>query len=293
MRKIGITLKSTNYVIYNNEDKSLRIKVLTSDNSLFIKSIQNPRNLGFAGGCNVGIRQALKDGADAVFLLNQDAEIDAESLKILEANPADIVAPVIRFKRNGKWVYDHGGKINWTIGRTSHIERSDNQFHLGGVKASQAQPATVRGVKINQTSHIETTSPNPPPEKASAHSGGEVGPGSLDYVSGCAMLIRRPVLEKIGLFDERFFLYFEDADYCQRAIRAGFKVAVEPKAIVTHHIIEKEKKPFRQQWEMLKSNYKFINKWLPFYKRPLAYRYWLVLLLWVLFKNILNRKIDR
>lgn len=270
-----------NTVIVNNSPKE---KARRFRETLFTSSIQNPRNLGFAGGCNVGIRRALVDGADAVFLLNQDAEIDSDSLKALEANPADIVAPIIRFKRGGKWVYDHGGKINWALGRTSHVELSDNQPHLGSA-SPKAKPA-ARGVMASQAQDEKF----PPPEKAYAHSGGEqrttINGPNIDYVSGCAMLIRRPVLENIGLFDERFFLYFEDADFCQRGIKAGFKVAVEPKAIVTHHIIEKEKKPFWQQREMLKSNYKFINKWLPVYRWPVAYCYWLVLSLWVYINNI-------
>ncbi len=54
------------------------------------------------------------------------------------------------------------------------------------------------------------------------------------YVIGAAMLIKRKVIEKIGLLDERYFLYFEDADYCLRASKAGYKLAIVPDTIVHH-----------------------------------------------------------
>ena len=54
------------------------------------------------------------------------------------------------------------------------------------------------------------------------------------YITGAAILIKREVIEKIGLLDESYFLYFEDADYCLRASRAGFNLAIVPQAKVTH-----------------------------------------------------------
>jgi len=59
-------------------------------------------------------------------------------------------------------------------------------------------------------------------------------PHYVDYITGCAMLIKRAVLAKIGLLDEDYFLYFEDADYCARARRAGFKCLYVPSPTVWH-----------------------------------------------------------
>jgi hypothetical protein len=56
----------------------------------------------------------------------------------------------------------------------------------------------------------------------------------LDYVAGTCMLIRRRVLEQIGLFDEAFFFYYEDADFCRRARQAGWRLSVAPEARVGH-----------------------------------------------------------
>jgi GT2 family glycosyltransferase len=59
-------------------------------------------------------------------------------------------------------------------------------------------------------------------------------PVEVEAVSGGAMLISRGIIEKIGLFDERYFMYFEDLDYCRRAKLAGFKVYYLPSAEVIH-----------------------------------------------------------
>jgi GT2 family glycosyltransferase len=228
-------------------DGSLEKLKVQSEKLKIAKIIENKKNLGFARGCNVGIKYALKNGAEAVLLLNQDTVVEKGFLKPLLENPADIVAPVIKFKRKGEWVYDFGGRVNWWVGRTTHLEFS----HLGGVMAS-------------------------PPAGGSACHHPRWGSG-IDYVSGCAMLIKRPVLEKIGLLDERYFLYEEDVDFCLKARKAGFKVVVEPKSIVIHKLSEGKEKPLKQHFSHLKSNFIFINQWIPVYKRPFAYGYLLAL----------------
>jgi GT2 family glycosyltransferase len=55
-----------------------------------------------------------------------------------------------------------------------------------------------------------------------------------DFASGCCEMIKREVLEKVGVFDERYFLYYEDNDLSQRAKKQGFKVFYQPKAILWH-----------------------------------------------------------
>src|SRR5439155_15115092 len=59
-------------------------------------------------------------------------------------------------------------------------------------------------------------------------------PRSFDYVSGCAMLLRASAVEKIGLLDERFFLYEEEVDYCLRARDLGYEVMLVPVRGVSH-----------------------------------------------------------
>lgn len=201
-----------------------------------VKIIKNNKNLGFAAGNNIGIRYASKQGADAVVLLNQDTIVEKDFLDPLLKNQADIVGPVIKFKRGGKWIYDYGGKIHWLIGRTSHQE-SLTCFNSG---------RSPRGLNFQDP----------------------------DYISGCAMLIRRPVFEKIGFLDERLFLYFEDVDFCLRATRAGFKIAVESDSMIFHKLDGGERKSLSHSYHLLRSNLIFINRYISFWKRPLGYLYW-------------------
>lgn len=208
-----------------------------------IKIIKNKRNLGFAAGMNVGVREALNHGAEAVLLLNQDTIVNSGFLKPLLENPADIVAPVIKFKREGKWFYDFGGKVDWWLGRPRHLE-SNTQYAIRDRERKK-----------------------------------------MGYVSGCAVLIKRPVLEAIGLLDESFFLYFEDVDFCLRARRAGFKIAVEPKSVIVHKLAEKKKKPLKQHLQLLKSNFIFISRYLSWWKKPLASFYLLALLLKIIWNQ--------
>lgn len=203
-----------------------------------VKIIENKKNLGFTTGNNRGIRHALRQGAEAALLLNHDTVVEKGFLKFLLDNSADIVGPVIKFKRAGKIVYDHGGKVDRVLGRNYHLE--------------SGRVGKVRGI---------------------------------DYVSGCAILIKRPVFEKIGLLDESFFIYYEDADFCLKAKQAGFKIAVEPKSVIFHKLDEGKKKPWRMHFHLLKSNLIFINRYVPLFLRPAAYIYLLLLL----FKVAINQ----
>ncbi len=157
-------------------------------------TIKNLQNLGFAGGINIGIKEALKNkNIDYILILNNDTILPKNFLQKILINPDDITAPVIKFKFKSYWVYDYGGKINWWTGRTKHLESS--RLHLRGEQES-----------------------------------------IVDYVSGCCMLIKREVFEKIGLFDERFFFYFEDVDFCVRAKKSGLGISVCEDAILYHKL---------------------------------------------------------
>ena len=63
-----------------------------------------------------------------------------------------------------------------------------------------------------------------------------VEPRERDFVTGCAMLVRRVALERVGLLDERFFLYYEETEWCIRAASAGFKIVHVPRAKIWHKI---------------------------------------------------------
>ncbi len=174
------------------------------------KVIFNKENLGFAGGNNVGIRYALKNKADFIFILNNDTEIKddcvlnlwqtfEEEEKIGITSPKIYYAPGLEFHKKryqkkdlGRVIWYAGGKIDWdnVLGR-----------HLGVDEVDQGQ--------------YEKKEEN-------------------EFATGCAFMAKRAVFENVGLFDERFFLYLEDLDFSYRVVKAGFKLIFNPQAVVWH-----------------------------------------------------------
>lgn len=217
-------------VEFNNRAEVERLqKTLAGVDVIVVDNSKN--NRGFAKAVNIGIKRALKEGAGQVLLVNPDIKISQKILTDLLRINTDIGAPVLKFRRNGRWVFDLGGKVNWIIGRTDHYE----------VAASSSAPRNA---------------------------------SQIDYVSGACMMIKKEVFEKIGFFDEQFFMYFEDVDFCLMAKQAGFRIAVDQKVIVEHQIEEHRNThdSFKMQCN-LASNLVFINKWVPWFFRPAAWIY--------------------
>jgi GT2 family glycosyltransferase len=109
-----------------------------------------------------------------------------------------------------------------------------------------------------------------------------------DYISGCCVIIKRAVFEKIGLFDERFFLYFEDADLQIRAIKNGFKLILDKKVEVLHElkgVSENTNKSFTNLFYNLQSNLLFILK----YQRGKNLIFSLIYYIALVFKVLLNQ----
>jgi GT2 family glycosyltransferase len=151
----------------------------------------NQANLGFAGGNNPAIRQALAAGSDYVWLLNNDTVVDPEALtamvELAEATPQTgaVASAIYRHDSPEEVEVWGGGKVNFLLGVVRH--------HL-----------------------------RPVAEK------------NLHYLSGASLLLRRRALEKVGLLDDGFFLYWEDTDLGFRLRKAGWKLAVASRARVWH-----------------------------------------------------------
>lgn len=110
-----------------------------------------------------------------------------------------------------------------------------------------------------------------------------------DYVSGAAMLVKDYVFKKIGYLDEDYFLYYEDTDFCVRAKRSGFNISVEPKSIIKHKLSATlGRKTWFTNYHNLKSNLLFIIKQTPFFYKPLALAYWVMLSIKVLINYLIN-----
>jgi len=183
-----------------------------------IRVIQNEKNLGFAEGNNVGIRES---NCDYVMLLNDDTVVGESILKdlvgVMENNEnIGIAGPMILYYNDPDRIWCAGGKLN-LFGYSSHIGK--------GLKKDLQQPFKKALTKLLR----KVLSKSASRESASQ---------PVDYISGCAMLIKRGVIDKIGLLDAEYFLYFEDMDFCFRAKRAGYECVYIPSPSVWHKTTE-------------------------------------------------------
>ncbi len=227
-------------IVVDNGSKDQSLDYLKKIKTDKITIIKNPKNLGFYKAVNMGIKKAFKKKADLVMPLDFDLDFSSDFISRLLKVDADVVAPVLKFKRDGKWVYDCGGKVSLIIGRSTHLEKD--------------KPLSS--------------------SEAALSSSDKGSPNWYDFVSGGCTIIKKEVIEKIGYFDEEYFVYYGDTDFAIRAKNAGFKVVADPNTIVHHKLeIAKQTKNIRKLKIALSDNLTFINKWVPWYFKPLAYSY--------------------
>lgn len=175
-----------------------------------ITIIQTKNNLGFAGGNNFAIKKIIKHNFDFVLLSNNDVFFDPDFLeKLIETSQEqkfDIVGPKIHFAPGHEYYKDRYsknelGKVFWSVGGKIDWDNIIGK-NIG-----------IDEVDNSQYDQINT---------------------DIDFISGCVILIKTSVFKKIGLFDEKYFMYLEDADFCQRAKNKDFKMAYIPQSKVWH-----------------------------------------------------------
>lgn len=94
----------------------------------------------------------------------------------------------------------------------------------------------------------------------------------VDHVAGAAMLIKREVVESVGTFDQRFFLYFEDLDFCRRVTNAGHTIFIDPQ-VVGEHQVSSSSMPLKRAFHQWKSHLLFFFKHFPRDVYPTAILY--------------------
>ena len=165
-------------------------------------------NLGFAAGVNVGIRYALRSHAQYVWLLNNDTILDSDALTLSSAFS------------NAK-VGGATSKIYFFKGREYHYQRySENErgnviWYAGGVIDWQTMIASHRGVDEVDRGQYDRVEPT-------------------EFITGCSFMIRTDIVDKIGFFDEKYFLYLEDLDFSLRMKRAGYTLLYVPSSRLWH-----------------------------------------------------------
>lgn len=198
-----------------------------------VRLIENPENIGFSKACNQGIRAA---NGKHVLLLNPDMLVGKDTLAktaiYLDAHPEVGVI---------------GAKLIGQDGKPMH--------HLR--RFPRLSDQLVIFFKLNKFF----------PRVMARYMGDDLDlekQQNVDSIRGSFFAINRTALEKIGLLDERFFIWFEEVDYCKRVYQAGMEVRYVPD-IVAHDLVGKsfvQRNKFWKRWQFTKSLVKYFLKWL-------------------------------
>ncbi|GAP10785.1 predicted glycosyltransferases [Bellilinea caldifistulae] len=167
--------------------------------------IRLTENKGYAGNNNAGIHAALQAGADWVFVLNEDTILDPLSIShLIQFGISNQQAGIL-----GPLVY-HFDEPEIIQSAGGKITKSWQAIHIGQNEQDQGQ---------------------------------FIQPIQVDWISGCAILIRREVIEQVGGIDERYFYYWEETEWCIRARSAGWQVWMVPQAKIWHKGVQRNYQP--------------------------------------------------
>jgi GT2 family glycosyltransferase len=228
------TCESLRVVVVDDASTDGTLDALRMTFGTAIDVIRLDQNVGFARALNHGIDFALKTRAEFILVLNNDTIINAQMVEMLIQVLQTRPAAGIA----GPVIYYHDYPEQvWHTG--------DRQ--LGG------PPFTWR---------------------IAARERLNVCPVDVDYVTGCAMLIKREVFTSVGLFDEDYQMYFEDADFCWRARRAGFRIVIAPLATMTHKVSRSTyHAPSSRIYRQTRGRTIFLNRCSPPLLQPVAHLY--------------------
>jgi GT2 family glycosyltransferase len=203
----------------------------------YIHLIRNDKNYGYAEGANIGMRYALNNFVpDYILLLNNDSVVAPDFLgQMIKVAESDASIGIVGTK---VYYYDFPNRIQSAGARIN-------------MRTGQA---SLIGIKQIDTGQSDTQQ-------------------EADYVSGCCLLVKKELIQKAGLFDESYFCYWEETDYCARAREAGYKVIYAPHAKIWHKKPVKLKpwyKTLRRKdqasvpsyilYFMTRNNFKFVRK---------------------------------
>ena len=199
-------IKSLKKITYPN-NKIILVDNGSTDNSEEIlrkkfpdlELIQTGENLGFAGGNNIGIQYALSKGADFIILLNNDTIVDKEFVtELIRVAESDKSIGILSSKI---YFYDRQDTI-WYAGAIFNLKTGRSR-HIGFKEKDKGQYDKVR---------------------------------ETDRACGCSMMVSREVCETVGLMNQQYFCYGEDAEWSLRIKKAGYRVVFIPSSRVWHKI---------------------------------------------------------
>ena len=218
--------------------------------------IANKENIGFSAGNNIGIKYALKNyQSDYLWVLNTDTVVEPDALSTL------VICSEGKNVCGSKLIYyDHRDKV---------------QAYGGGYIHSligTSRDCTDNNLRKDKYGQIK-----------------------LDYICGASMLLPANALKEVGLFDESYFLYFEDADLSKRMSLAGYPLKYCSNSIVYHKVGKSTRasnptnKPLLPDIESIKNRFAYIRRYMP--KAIIFFSY--VSLIITVIRRIQRRQLSR
>jgi GT2 family glycosyltransferase len=192
------TFRDYQIIIIDNESSAESVTKLTTRCPDCV-IIPQKENIGFAEGNNVGIQYALQSGSEMILFLNNDTVVDKDLLKNL-----------IETARRSSEIGVVGAKIYY-------FGSSGTLWYAGGRFNIRKAIAVHDGMKRKDSPEFNIER-------------------ETDFVTGCCLLTKKNVIEKIGTLDGRFFMYYEDSDFCIRARKAGYSIIYQPRAVLHHKV---------------------------------------------------------
>lgn len=187
------------YIIDNcSKDDTLKcLEPYLSDPRIVL--IKNKDNIGVAAGNNQGIIRALEDRCDSILLINNDTEFEPALVDTLVQAMQNLKCDLIV----PKILYHDEPQRIWFAGGRFLPWKAYQNVHEGDGEIDKGQYDQVR---------------------------------KIDYSPTCCMLITRETFASIGIMDEKYFVYYDDTDFCLRALRAGLTMYIFPAARLTHKV---------------------------------------------------------
>lgn len=197
------------YVVDNESSKDLKVEL--DKNFVDIDLLVSPSNLGFAAGNNLGLKRAISDGAEILVAINNDTVVGKDFFKEIITSPIKngsvgavggliYFAPGFEFNKN--YPKKDLGKVIWYAG---------GNFDWNNILGSNSH--------VNEIDRRQFKKP-----------------GKTDFITGALLITKAEVLKRVGLFDEKYFMYLEDVDLCQRMKLAGYQLIFDPKIKIWHKV---------------------------------------------------------
>ena len=170
-----------------------------------VRIVELTENLGYAGNNNVGIELAVSAMADWIFVLNEDTTVDSNCLsEMMAVAQTDPTIGVL-----GPMVY-HYDEPTIIQSAGGYLDRFWESYHIAENEPDEGQFTELH---------------------------------TVDWISGCAIMMRREVVEQVGALDGRFFYYWEETEWCIRAARAGWQIIHVPQAKLWHKGVQRNYQP--------------------------------------------------